>query len=253
MRPIDAHVHIGHWRLPDFAGRELTLAQANQVYIRWNWAGAIVFPTDEGNNEELLAEAATCCGPVTYRVGFWADFTAEGNLGCFDGSADSFALLKLHPSCLRTPVTDALFAPYVEIAAARGCPVVVHCGRWQEVAGYRSALELAVRHPEIPLVLAHMGGDSPVLVRGAVEAIAARRLENVFLGTESIREPWLLEYAIGRLGAGRLIFGSDCNLNHPEMFRRLIEVLDITDAQRECIFRTNINGLLKARHRFFPL
>jgi len=251
LRPIDAHVHIGRWQLPDFAGREQTLAEANQVYLRWNWSGAVVFPTDEGRSEELLRAAGAMQGPVAWRVGFWADFGAPANLGIFETRVADFALLKLHPSCLRTPATDARFSPYLEIAAARGMPTVIHCGRWQEVAGYERALEVALRHPNMPLILAHMGGDSPALVRGAVDAVKGRGLENVFFGTESIREPWLLEYAINHVGANRLIFGSDFNLNHPEMFRRLIDVLDISDEQRELIFRRNINRLLCPEQRFF--
>jgi len=251
MRPIDGHAHVGRWLLEEFNGRHTTVDDALQVYLRWNWAGALLFPTDEGDNEGLLAAVAAVTGPVALRAGFWADFRTPGNLEFFAGRTESFGVLKLHPSCLRTAVTDPRWRAYCEVAAARGLPMVVHCGRWREIAGLEHALALAADHPECPVILAHMGGDSPDLVEAAVAGIRVRRLDNAFLGTESIREPWLLENAVARLGASRLIFGSDYNLNHPEMFRRLLEVLDITDDDRERIMRTNLNGLMPSHHRFF--
>jgi predicted TIM-barrel fold metal-dependent hydrolase len=251
MRPVDAHVHVGRWSVPEFQGRAATLAEALQVYLRWNWAGAVVFPTDQAENRELLAAVRATHGPVRFVPGFWADFRQAGNLELFGSTQDSWGILKIHPSCLRVPVTDARLAPYLELAASAGLPVVVHCGRWQEVAGYRLALEAAGRYPQLPFVLAHMGGDSPDLVTAAIGELLSSGRDNVCLGTESIREPWLLESAVEKLGASRLIFGSDYNLNHPEPFRRLVEILDITDRQREQILRDNVCALLPARHRIF--
>lgn len=250
MRPIDAHVHVGRWRLAEFQGRCTTIDEARQVYLKYDWAGALLFPTDEGDSTGLLREAELSVGAPIFRVGYWADFTKAGNLERFVADAHRFAVLKVHPSCLKTPVTDAVWQPYLELAARRSMPIVIHCGRWQDVAGFEKALAVAKRHPDTPVLLAHMGGDSPHLVTSAVDAVAAGRLDNAFLGTESIREPWLLEYAVARLGSSRLVFGSDYNLNHPEPFRRLVEVLDISDTDRTNLLRDNINHLLAEDQRF---
>ncbi len=252
LRPIDAHVHVGSWSVPEFGGHGGGLREADQVYRRWNWGGALLFPTDSGASEPLLEEVSGLRSPVTYRVGWWADFRLAGNLERFRERKGEFAALKLHPSVLKVPATDDRLRDYLDVAEREGMPVVVHCGRWREVAGFEQALEGARRHPGCPWILAHMGGDSPHLVLDTVDALAREvGLSHVHLGTESVREPWLLERAIERLGAGRLVFGSDYNLNHPEVFRRLIEVLDVTDDDREMIFRRNVNGLLREAHRFF--
>ncbi len=245
MRPFDAHVHIGHWTLPDFAGQGSTFDQAVQIYHRWSYSGFLAFPTDAEDGGALLQKAASYRGPLDIRVGFWARPEDATNLLEFERSASSYAVLKLHPSIQRIPATDPQYEPYLEIAESQSMPVVIHCGRWQEMAGYKLSLEVAGRHPKLPIVLAHMGGDSPHLVQGTVDAILEQKLDNAYLGTESIREPWLLSQAVDRLGSSRLIFGSDYNLNHPEPFRRLIEVLDITDAQRDNIFRHNIESLVR--------
>jgi predicted TIM-barrel fold metal-dependent hydrolase len=251
LRPIDAHVHIGRWLTPDFSGRESSLADAVALYSRWNWAGALLFPTDEGDTRALADAVAEVRGPLTFRVGFWADPAAEGNLRTLRALLPHLAAHKVHTSFTRTRVNDPAMTPYLEEAGRAGLPVVVHCGRWKEVAGFEHALSAATAFPEVRFILSHMGGDSPALVSAALDHIASARLSNVFLGTESIREPWLLERAVDRLGANRLVFGSDYNLNHPEPFRRLIEVLDITDSQRTDILRNNINGLLPPAQRFF--
>jgi len=249
MRPIDAHVHVGDWGVMEFGGRQSTPAEAAALYLRYNWAGAILFPTDLGESRELLGWCRQASGPVLFRAGFWADPRRPGNLDEYQAFATDYAVLKLHPSCLRLRADAPELAPYWEVAAGLGQPVVVHCGRWQEMAGYAIAIGRAADFPTVPVILAHMGGNSPHLVRATVAAVEGR--DNLFLGSESIREPWLLEEAVARLGAGRLVFGSDYNLNHPESFRRLIEVLDIGDSQREMIFRNNINGLLRREQRFF--
>jgi predicted TIM-barrel fold metal-dependent hydrolase len=251
VRPIDGHAHVGSWNLPEFAGRTNTVADASSIYSRYNWAGALLVPTDQAQSAPLALQAAQASGPVVFRTAFWADIDAPESPARFEESVSRFAALKLHPSCHRTAVTDPRWRPFCEVASKAGLPAVVHCGRWQEVAGFAHALELAAAFPSMPVILAHMGGDSPHLVTGAVDSVLQDKLDNVFFGTESIREPWLLEMAIARLGASRLVFGSDYNLNHPEMFRRLIEVLNITDKQREAIFRNNINGLVPTPLRFF--
>ena len=250
MRPIDSHVHVGEWALPEFSARATTVAETHQLYLRFNWAGALLFPTDQGLNSELLEQVAALTGPVSFRVAFWADHRDPANLALFNSRTDDLAALKVHPSCVRTPASATEWESYYELAEASSLPVVVHCGRWQEVAGYSHALDAARRFPRVNFILAHMGGDSPHLVTGATTEVADDGPANVFFGTESIREPWLLEQAIARLGSTRLIFGSDHNLNHPEPFRRLIEVLDITDRDRENIFRRNINALLPSRYKF---
>ena len=90
-----------------------------------------------------------------------------------------------------------------------------------------------------------MGGDSPTLVAGASNAIKERKLNNAYLGTESIREPWVVGRAIDTLGADRLIFGSDHNLNHPNSFIAVINALGLSNEEKAQIFGKNAQRLLR--------
>jgi len=249
VRPFDGHVHVGAWRLPDFAGHASDPAELVFLYQRWAYAGALVFSTDAGDNTGLLAAIPRRVGELSFRHAFWVAPDLPDNLSSLEQTADRWAALKIHPSLLGRPVGDPAFQPYLDIAASLRIPVLVHCGRWQEMAGYGLALDLAMLRPDQSFILGHMGGDSPQLVSGCVTRIGDEEIGNVALGTESIREPWVLDRALDRLGPSRLIFGSDYNLNHPEPFRRLIEVLDISDAAREAIFIGNLNRLLPPAHR----
>ena len=248
-RPFDGHVHIGAWRLPDFAGHASDAGDLLFIYRRFAYAGALVFSTDAAENRGLLDAVPRTVGELVFRHAFWVAPDLPDNLSTLEETADRWAALKIHPSLLRRPITDHGFAPYLDLAASLGIPVVVHCGRWQEMAGFGLVLDVAAARPDLHFILGHMGGDSPHLVAACADRIAAQTIRNVSLGTESIREPWVLERALARLGPHRLIFGSDYNLNHPEPFRRLIEVLDISDAARDDIFIGNLDRLFPPAHR----
>lgn len=249
VRPFDGHVHVGAWRVPDFAGLSTDAADLVTLYGRWAWSGALVFSTDAADNRGLLDAVPATAGELDFRHAFWVAPEQPDNLALLEETANRWAALKIHPSLLRLPITAPAFSPYLDLAAAMGLPVLVHCGRWAEMSGYGLALDIAAVRPDVHFILGHMGGDSPHIVAACVARVAGEDIGNVSLGTESIREPWVLERAARRLGARRLVFGSDYNLNHPEPFRRLVEILDITDEDREDIMFRNMARLLPSAHR----
>ena len=242
---LDGHAHVGRWRTPDFSGRATTLGEAERLYRSLGYAGALVMPTDAGDNEGLAREVAESTFP--FRLCAWVDPEDPAWDAFADARRGGIEALKVHPSFLRRRVTDTALDPFYRWAARRGAPVLVHCGRWQEMASYRFALDAAERHPDVRWILCHMGGDSTQLVAAATDAIVERRLDNVWLGTESIRQYWIVQRALDRLGAGRLVFGSDYNLNHPSSFQAVVEALDASPQGREAILGGNLAGLLPGR------
>jgi predicted TIM-barrel fold metal-dependent hydrolase len=215
---FDAHVHVGRWLTPDFAGRETDLADAGRVLDSAGVTGALVMPTDLADNEGLLAAIDHHSGLPDLLFAAWIDPANPGTMAFLTENSRRISALKIHTSFVRLPVTDPAFAPYLGFAFLMGLPVVVHCGRWREVAGYEHVCDAAERHPGVTFVLSHMGGDSPPLVLGAASVIRERGLANCILGTESIREYWLVRAAIDIVGPRAVMFGSDHNLNHPASF-----------------------------------
>lgn len=245
---FDAHVHVGRWLTPDFAGRESDLADVTRVLRSCGVTGALVMPTDSGDNEALLGQVrAHQAAPGAAPVLFFAAWVRPGDdsLKAFlERNLSRVSALKVHPSFNRVPITDPAYESFLTLASRERWPVVVHCGRWREVAGFEFALEAAARYPDVPFLLSHMGGDSPALVLGAARAIRERGLANAHLGTESIREYWLVARALDLVGPERLVFGSDHNLNHPASFLAVIEALDLGPKDRAMILGGNARRIL---------
>jgi predicted TIM-barrel fold metal-dependent hydrolase len=241
---FDAHVHVGRWQLPDFGGHGSDLDDVSGVLSATGFTGALVMPTDAGDNAGTLAALDAYRGPLSFLFAPWID-PRDASLPAFlDANAGRIAALKFHPSFCRLPLTAPEFRPFLQHAADRGLPCVVHCGRWQEVAGWSITLQVVESLPRVPFILSHMGGDSPGLVAGAAAAIHERHLDNAYLGTESIREPWVVGRALAVLGSERLVFGSDHNLNHPGSFLAVIEALGLSAAQRAAILGGNARRIL---------
>ena len=244
---FDAHVHVGRWQSPDFGGHGSDLASVAGVLSAAGFTGALVMPTDSGDNAGTLSSLQAFKGPLSFRFAPWIN-PRDASLPAFlEANAGHIAALKFHPSFCRLPLTAPEWRPFLQHAADRGLPCVVHCGRWQEVAGWSITLEVVASLPSVPFVLSHMGGDSPALVAGAATAIRERRLDNAHLGTESIREPWVVGRAIDAIGSDRVLFGSDHNLNHPRSFLAVIDALGLSGAERAAILGGNARRILAPR------
>ena len=241
---FDAHVHVGRWATPDFAGRDSNLADVARVLSAAGVTGALVMPTDSRDNDGVLAAVNAHVGVPGLRFAAWVDPADDRAMPFVQDHAHEIRALKIHPSFARRPVTDPGFAPFLDVAEARGWPVVLHCGRWREVAGWELALEVAAARPALPFILSHMGGDSPSLVLGAATAIRDRGLRNAWLGSESIREYWLVRQALDLVGPERVVFGSDHNLNHPGSFLAVVEALGLDPASRARVLGGNARALV---------
>lgn len=235
------HCHVGTWHTPDFCGRETGLKDLISLYERLGFSGALITTTDLADNKGLLEEMAEYSGGLNLQFAFWV---TPDKLKLLERLADRVSALKIHPSFLRRPVTDPVFEPFLALAAEKSWPVVVHCGRWQEIAGYGLALQAAQQHPSVNFVLSHMGGDSPCLVHETVDRIKTLGLRNAFLGTESIRQFDLVQYAVSELGATQVIFGSDYNLNSPSAFVGVIRDAGFNYEQTAMILKKNACRLL---------
>ena len=125
---------------------------------------------------------------------------------CVDAGARSMKLMAAaHGYRLDGPAPDAVMAAAAEL----DLPVTIHSG--SEVSGCSPAFigTLAARHPEVTIIMDHMGYREWVGL--AVQAAAAN--PRIFLGTTLIAaaEPITIKNIIqeGRVGAGRIVFGSN--------------------------------------------
>jgi predicted TIM-barrel fold metal-dependent hydrolase len=238
---IDGHVHVGRWS-DRFFGLEVRLPEVDEVLEACGLEGAVVTSTDLRDNESLLAGIARA--RLEYWFFPWVDPRTRDDLRRLEEWGDRVAGLKFHPSCDGVRITDPRCEPYLEYAAGRNLPVLVHCGRWQEMSSYRFALSSAAAHPGVRFLFAHMGGDQPDLVRATMQALAAGGPKNVWLGMEGIREYWLIRQVIDTLGARRVVWGSDFPIGHPKMYLGLLDALALGDEERRWVGRAAVLAAL---------
>jgi predicted TIM-barrel fold metal-dependent hydrolase len=239
---IDGHIHAGYWSPANFLGRGVPFEEIDACLEKCGIDGALLTSTDLRKNDEVIE----FMGRSRKRYWFfpWVNPSVPGEVEYLKSRRGSIHGLKLHPSVDRVKVTDPAARPLLEFASAEGLPVMVHCGRWQEMASYKLALEAARAYPRTVFILSHMGGDTAELVMGTVDALRAGGHDNVYLGTEGVREYWAVQRAVDLLGAGRVIFGSDFPLGHPRMYMGVIEALQMSLADRALVLGGNALALV---------
>jgi predicted TIM-barrel fold metal-dependent hydrolase len=120
-----------------------------------------------------------------------------------------FLGVKLHPtSTLAHPAGEPTVA-LMRLAGTLGVPVLFHCG--DDPYTTPQAIAAGARQaPDTAVVLGHMGGYFHV-----DDAIAmAERQANLYLETSAMPYPGKIAEAVERVGAERVVFGSDgpgCN------------------------------------------
>jgi predicted TIM-barrel fold metal-dependent hydrolase len=92
--------------------------------------------------------------------------------------------------------------------------------------------------------LAHLGGDQPSLYLECASEVKKINSNNIYLGTESVREFYFVNKVVKTVGADKVIFGSDYNLGLPKMYIPIVESLDITESDKELIFSGNLLRIL---------
>ena len=140
-----------------------------------------------------------------------------------------FRGLKLMPVHYAFRAAGPAADPLIALAREFDVPVTVHSGNFfchpLEIA------EMASRFPDVTFIMDHMGYRYYVL-----EAIlAAARCPNIYLATTAVFEPHFIQMAIKRVGAGRIIFGSNAPMVIPRLQLEVIRALKLPAAEEELI------------------
>ncbi len=152
-------------------------------------------------------------------------------------------LIKLHPDLHHYPVDGPHYRPVWEHANQTRAVVLVHTWESDPNCGPLLLAPVARQFPQARIILGHSG----VTWRGYEQAVeAAQAASNLFLdisGSQSHRT--VIEWMTERLGADRVLFGSD--LPYLEAATSLGRVLAarLAQAEKEKILRTNFLCLLE--------
>lgn len=258
MLVTDVHGHFGEHRsdLPDEFDQCMS-ATAAEVARRAERAGIdrtivssleAILPSGRdvarGNDE---ARAAAEGIPSIY---FWAVLDPEGA----ENWKEVEELLR-HPKCTGVKLHplmhgyeikelgDAVLSFCRENAAA----VISHTG--DTGCDPRDFVALADTFPEVTIILAHLGHGPEGHLFGQVRAIESSVAGNLYTDTSSQRSLYgrLLETAVDRIGARRILFGTDTPLYFAACQKARIEGAGIGADEKRRILGENAQALLFER------
>ncbi len=248
---FDIHVHLGTWQAEELQSIGSDFCQFDQMCQRYGVVGAAVTTTDGpedcvSRNRALLARIK---GRPEYQFFPWIRIQDPGIFDFVMESKEWIRGFKVHPALDRVPFDDKAFQPLLELADEMRVPILVHCGHWKEMTSYEKVLPAAEKFPGVDFILAHTTGGSFVDRIKGVKHIRETGLENLYVDiTGSFRWKvilWTIEY----LTAYKVLFGSDFPLGHPNLYRGLMETIELTREERDAIYFQNGQRLLNKKRR----
>jgi hypothetical protein len=214
----------------DAGARKAALAELAHWEDQAGIAMAVVMPspTERPDNRALLETLAgdprwvPCCQVNPRHEDAVARMREAVAGGC--------RMLKLMPAIYNAPPTGPHARALVDVAREAGLIVNVHSG-----GNNSHPLEigaLARRYPDLTFIMDHMGYRND----GAAALLAAEDNPNIYLGaTIAAIEPSFVATAINRVGAERVIFGS----NYPSIYPDLV-----VESLRRAKFGTEVEELI---------
>jgi len=245
MKCIDVHCYHGKWSFPirdmsidDILATMEILDIEKSILMS---ARSIMYDFVAGN-----AELAECIAPHDSLYGYvYVNLHyPELSLAEIDKylGMDKFVGVKYNGECSRAPASapeNRFIFEYIEQEYQK--PILLHTWGLSEhgnAVGYShpsQALELALQHPGLNIIMGHMGGTE---WPSAIEA--AKKAVNLYLDTcASYADSDKVAAAVNALGADRVLFGSCMTENNPFMQKAVVLDAEITATQREQILFAN--------------
>ena len=246
---IDVHAHFYHDRTPRadwrernasrlWAGKRIGITvHVASILGSWGRTSPIYFPSPvdlEYGNTALLALAREHAGGVRGYVTINPNYTAHalGEIGRCLGAG--MIGIKLAAS---RRANDQLLDPICALARERAVPVLHHIWQhrrrdWpgQEASDAPELVALALRHPKVAFILAHIGGGGD----WEHSLAAVRDVPNVYVDLSgSGVDGGMLEACLAAAGSERLLWGADLTLDTGWAKLRYLEhLLDGDDLER---------------------
>jgi predicted TIM-barrel fold metal-dependent hydrolase len=150
-----------------------------------------------------------------------------------------FKGLKLHPvSTLQHPGAPATIE-LIQHAGELGVPTLFHCGD-EPLSTPLSIAQAAAACPDARIILGHMGGYFHV-----DEALdVAEQFPNIILETSAMPYPEKIRTAVERIGAERVVFGSDGPVSSPALERQKVVIAALGEEAAALVMGGNAAALL---------
>jgi predicted TIM-barrel fold metal-dependent hydrolase len=260
---IDIHAHIGNFR-----GYDLSLQNLLQNIQRYGIKLALISNIDaaqlsgitpnksesEANEETADAvrkNSGILRGLVWVRPNDGSPQVIEKFLTqkLPDGSP-VFVGMKFHPEMNHFKADDESVDAYLDLCTKYQIRAVFHCGRSPSNSSAERIYNIAKRHPEVLIVVYHMGAFGPH--ESAIQ-IAKQAMKNqdakLCLETSQV-DPDSFLNAIRTVGSDHVLFGTDAcyyGKNHYASHEKLIEVLkrELKKEDLENVLNANARKLFR--------
>ncbi len=135
-----------------------------------------------------------------------------------------------------------------EVARAYALPVLY------DVMGEVSVCELlATEYPDVNFIIPHLGSFADDWRAQLTFIDHLARHPNIYTDTSAVRRFDLLEQAVQRAGAGKILFGSDGPWLHPGVELAKVRALELPPEQERLVLGRNFLSLINAARRSPPM
>ena len=241
---IDFHCHVGSWGrfwMDDDVKlflRALDRAGIDRACIN------CIFHGEARRGNDLVAEfvrkAPDRFIPVAFVTPHYPDEMVPELERCFDQLGARY--IKIYPHYVRVSQEDPMYYPIFEFASDRNLAVMCHAWHYfdpESVSILKRYKTLLTRFPKVQWVIAHGGSGSR---RKIVEA--AHELPEIYLETCGSARPGAIDYVVDRVGADRVLFGTDMPLLDGAQQIAKIAIADISPEEKQKILGLNAKRLL---------
>ena len=246
MLIIDSHAHIGfsHKQYPLYIR---TLEKMLKIMDKFGIAQscvsslkAIQYDFREGNLELKREIAQFPNRFIPFCVVHprdWADAEAELRKCIAEWGWKG---LKLHPVDQSFPADCLSAKEIIEIAQELNIPVAVHSSM-DDYSHPERIGNLAAEFPKVTIMMVHMG--KMLYWTDALEQ--AIKHENIILDTtDAMFADGMVETCVSKIGAERIVCGTNLPISYPGPNLKRIEIAKIKDREKELIFGKNMHRIL---------
>ena len=247
---IDFHCHVGSWgRFWMDDDIKLFLRALDRAGIDRACINCI-FQGEARRGNDLVAEfvrkAPDRFIPVAFVTPHYPDEMVPELERCFDQLGARY--IKIYPHYVRVSQEDPMYYPIFEFASDRNLAVMSHAWHYfdpESVSIVKRYETLSTRFPGVHWVIAHGGSGwhGPTFGRRVVEA--AHELPEIYLETCGRTRSGDIDYVVDRVGADRVLFGSDLPLLNGAQQIAKIVIADISAEEKQKILGLNAKRLLK--------
>ncbi|MBX3606683.1 MAG: amidohydrolase family protein [Piscinibacter sp.] len=237
---VDCHCHAGHG--DGLTGPWDTEAPISRYLQRCARAGigrSVVFAAFHSDYRRANAEVATLVASRPDRLlGFAFVHAERDRLRMRDLVREAvevhgFVGLKVHRHDAR------ITREVIEAAREFGLPVLY------DIAGESASVELfASQYRDVNFIVPHLGSFADDWAAQLAFIDQLQRHPNVYTDSAGVRRFDLLEQALARAGAHKLLFGSDGPWLHPEVELHKLRLLGLSAAQQQQVLGGNLLRLI---------